>query len=406
MATQTLEPTFTLPAHVPPELFWDGDVAAFAQQFDDPFVGIKALQDKGDFIYVRNVSRGQPGWMPTRFDIINDVFMDPTHFSSANSIGVGPMLGVDWRLNPLEYDPPEHMAYRQVLQPFFQPSAINGYEAMIRGVARELIDKFRDKKQINFVAEFASLFPSYVFLDLFGLPRDELPRFFEWEHAFTRSPDMERRAWGARSILHYLEGHVEQRRKEPRQDLMTGIINARIKDRPLTNDEVMGMVMVLYFGGLDTVLSSLGWYFRHLATHPELQDLLRANPEEIPAAADELLRAFGVVGTHRLVTQDMEFHGHQLKQGEIVMVPGWLACRDERQYDDPHKIDPSRRARHLTLATGIHNCLGVHLAKREIRVVLEEWLSSFTSIRVAPDKPQRWNSTGVWAMTELWLDLA
>ena len=213
------------------------------------------------------------------------------------------------------------------------------------------------------------------------------------------------RAWGARSILHYLEGHVEQRQREPRKDLMTAIINGQVKGRPLNHGEILGMVMTLYFGGLDTVLSSLGWYFRHLATDQALQTRLRDNPDDIPAAADELLRAFGVVGTHRVVVEDMEFHGLNLKKGEIVMVPGWLASRDEREYPDPHKIDPDRKARHLTLATGVHNCLGAHLARREIKIVLEEWLSSFQSIRIAPGKPQTWDATGVWAMTELWLDL-
>lgn len=399
------KPAFSLPSHVPPALFWDCDVTSFAQQFDDPFVGIKALQAKGDFLYLRGVSRGQSGWMPTRFSLIQEVFMDAKNFSNVNSIGVGPLMGVDWRLNPLEYDPPEHMAYRQVLQPFFQPSAINGYDALIRGVARELIAKIRGKGRINFIEEFASLFPSYIFLDLFGLPREELPTFFKWEHAFTRSGDMSVRAWGARSILGYLEKHVELRRASPRDDLMTSIINGQIKGRPLNHGEIMGMVMVLYFGGLDTVLSSLGWYFRHLATDRALQMRLRNNLDDIPGTVDELLRAFGVVGTHRHVVDDMEFHGIQLKKGEIVMVPGWLACRDERQYPDPHRIDPDRKARHLTLATGVHNCLGAHLAKREIKIVLEEWLSAFKDIRVSDGMPQKWNATGVWAMTELWLDL-
>ena len=101
----------------------------------------------------------------------------------------------------------------------------------------------------------------------------------------------------------------------------------------------------------------------------------------------------------------MEFHGIKLKKGDVVLMPGYLACRDERQYADPHKVDPDRKARHLTLATGVHNCLGAHLARREIKIVLEEWLSSFVSIRIAPGKPQTWDATGVWAMTELWLDL-
>ena len=393
-----------IPDHVPASLYCDLDLKEFAAQFEDPFVGIQALQDRGEVIYVSDIGRGASGWLPTRYDVLNDIFMDAKRFSSADNIGVGPLMGVDWRLNPLEYDPPAHMGYRQVLQPFFLPSAVNGYDDLIRGVARELIARFADKRQINFVEDFASLFPSYVFLDLLGLPREELPQFFEWEHAFTRSPDMAVRAAGARSILHYLEAYVERRRSEPRDDLVTGIINGQVKGRPLDHGEIMGMVMVLYFGGLDTVLSSLGWYFRYLALDQELQARLRAAPQDIPGTVDDLLRAFGVTGTRRTVVEDLEIRGVAMKQGDIVLMPTFLACRDDRQFADPHRVDPDRKARHLTLATGPHNCLGAHLAKREIKIVLEEWLAHIPTFRVAEGKPQRWDAAGVWAMTELWLE--
>jgi cytochrome P450 len=85
-------------------------------------------------------------------------------------------------------------------------------------------------------------------------------------------------------------------------------------------------------------------------------------------------------------------------------MPTFLACRDDRQFADPNRVDPDRKARHLTLATGVHNCLGAHLAKSEIRIVLEEWLAQIPTFRVAEGKPQRWDASGVWAMTELWLE--
>jgi cytochrome P450 len=182
---------------------------------------------------------------------------------------------------------------------------------------------------------------------------------------------------------------------------MTGIINGQVKGRSLDHGEIMGMVMVLYFGGLDTVLSSLGWYFRHLAMDPALQQRLRDNPDDIAGATDDLLRAYGVVGTRRTVVKDVEIDGVLLKKGDAVLMPGYLACRDERQYTNPHVVDPDRKTRHLTLATGVHNCLGAHLAKREIRIVLEEWLSRFQNIRITEGSEQAWDSAGVWAMTKL-----
>ncbi|MET0369945.1 MAG: cytochrome P450 [Sphingobium sp.] len=392
---------FTLPAHVPPHLFWDEDLSAFAAQFEDPFVGISALHDGPDIIYARAASRGIPAWVPTRFDIINEIFLDPARFSSAENVNIGPVLGVDWRLNPVDFDPPQHMLYRQVLQPYFQPSAISRYEPALRETAAFLIDQFERPDGCEFISEFASLFPSYSFLDLLGLPRELLPQFFKWDHGINRSRDPLVQTTAARDLYHYLDEYIDQRRRDQRDDLVGGILSAEIKGRPLDHGEVMGMVMLLYFGGLDTVVSSLGWYLRHLAMDQALQQRLREQPEEIPAAVDDLLRAYGVVGTRRKVVEDIEFHGIHMKKDDIILVPGFLASRDDRKYPDPHTVSPDRKARHLSLATGVHNCLGAHLAKREIKIVLEEFLARFKNIRIPPDGEMEWTSTGVWAVTKL-----
>lgn len=393
-----------VPAHVPPELVWEHDIHKFAAGFTDPFKGISTLHQGPDIIWARSASRGSPGWVPTRFALIQEIFMDPQRFSSMDNIGVGPMLGVDWRLNPLEIDPPDHMAYRMVLQPWFTPAAVRRMEAMIRGIALELIEKFEHKKGCEFIEDFASLFPSYIFLEMLGLPRSMLPQFFEWEHAFIRSPVMADRIAAARAIKDYLEQYLESRRQDPRDDLVTAILTAQVRGRPLNQGEITGMAMTLYFGGLDTVLSSIGWYFHHLAGDQALQTRLRERPQDIPGAVDDLLRAYGVVATRRTVTADLEFHGVAMKQGDIVLVPGFLASRDERQYSNPDIVDPDRKARHLTLATGPHNCLGAHLARTEMRVVLEEFLRRFTAMRIPAGQQASWVTDGVWAVTSLPLE--
>lgn len=392
---------FQLPDHVPPHLFWDHDLSEYAAGFEDPFVGVSALHQGPDIFYARAASRGIPAWVPTRFDIINEIFLDPARFSSEENVNIGPVLGVDWRLNPVDFDPPQHMAYRQVLQPFFQPSAISRYEPALRETASFLISKFEHSDGCEFIGEFASLFPSYSFLDLLGLPRELLPQFFEWDHGINRSRDPMVQAGSARALYHYLDEYIRERREDLRDDVVGGILSAQIDGRPLDHGEVMGMIMLLYFGGLDTVVSSLGWYLRHLALDQDLQRRLRENPHEIPAAVDDLLRAYGVVGTRRKVVQDTEFHGLELKKDDVILVPGYLASRDERKYPDPHTVSPDRKARHLSLATGVHNCLGAHLAKREIKIVLEEFLSRFQNIRIPADGEMEWTSTGVWAVTKL-----
>lgn len=397
----TSSETIDVPRHVPPHLVWNHEPAAFAAAFEDPFIGISELHKGPDLIYARHPQIKPGVWLPTRYAIINDIFMDAARFSSVNNVAIGPLLGVDWRLNPVDFDPPEHMRYRQILQPFFQPSAINRYDEHLREVARELIDRFASRGSCEFVSEFSNLFPTYFFLDLLGMPRDMLPQFLEWSEAYVRGETLEAKALGARAILKYIEHYVEDRRSDQRDDLVSGILNAKIDGRPLDHGEVIGMIMLVYFGGLETVVSSLGWYFQHLATNPELQCRLRNNPADIAGAVNDYIRAYGVVGTRRLVTQDGQFHGVELKKGDMIMVPGFLASRDDRQYADPHVVDPDRKARHLSFATGVHNCLGAHLARREIIIAFEEFLRRFANIRMAEGGAFEWTTAGVWAVTKL-----
>lgn len=400
----TLINAIDLPSHVLPGLVWNHEPAAFAAQFDDPFKGISELHNGPDLVYAQHPQIKPGVWLPTRYAIINDIFMDAARFSSANNIAIGPLLGVDWRLNPVDFDPPEHMRYRQILQPFFQPSSINRYDQSLREISRDLIDRIAEREGCEFVSEFANLFPTYFFLDLLGMPREMLPEFLEWSEAYVRGETFEAKAAGTRKILNYIEGYVETRRSDQRDDLISGILNAKVDGRRLNHGEVIGMIMLVYFGGLETVVSSLGWYFEHLATHPEMQARLRKNPGDIPGAANDYIRAFGVVGTRRHVTQDTEFHGVDLKKGDVIMVPGFLASRDDRQYAHPHLIDPDRKGRHLSFATGIHNCLGAHLARREIIIAFEEFLGRFANIRIAEGGAFTWTTAGVWAVTKL--DLA
>ena len=130
---------------------------------------------------------------------------------------------------------------------------------------------------------------------------------------------------------------------------------------------------------------------RHLAMHPDLQDRLRADPALIPQAVEEFARAFSVVNTHRMVRRDVTFHGVDLKAGEEIHMPLSLADRDPSVFADPHRVDIDRKSRHIAFGTGPHNCLGIHLAKREISTVVEEFLARFRSIALKPGETYRYH---------------
>jgi cytochrome P450 len=217
-----------VPAHVPANLVWDHDLNDYARTLSDPFQIGAHLRNGPKLIWSRGATRGQPGWVPTRFDLLQEVFQDAKRFSSLNNVGIGELLGEDFRLIPIDIDPPDHLAYRTILQPFFTPAAVNKLESKVRGIARDLIASFEKRGSCEFVTEFANPFPSYVFLDLFGLPREMLTQFLEWENAFVRGRTREERANGIRAIKNYLESYVEGRRANDQDDLVSAILKGRI----------------------------------------------------------------------------------------------------------------------------------------------------------------------------------
>jgi len=392
-----------IPDNVPPELVWPHDLAGFAaSRTRDPFIEVSEELHAGpDIRWTANAHPGRPGWLVTRFDLMEEVMRLADLFSSATCTQFSEMLGVTWRQNPLEIDPPRHMGFRQVLQPWFQPSAVASLEDMVAADCRDLLDGLIDRGECDFATDFALLFPSTVFLRLMGLPIALRDQFLAWEHLIVRG-DTAQKIATLRTVADYLMEMMREKRRNPTEgDLASHIATARIDGKLMDEGDMFGMALVLYVGGLDTVASSLGWYFRQLTANQALQDRLRADPALLPGAVNELLRAHGITSQLREVTRDEPFHGVTLRKGDMIAIPTFLASRDDRVYDDPHRIDIDRNARHLTLATGVHNCLGIHLAKREIRIVLEQWLARTRNIRMQPGAGARWATQGVWGVTSL-----
>ena len=392
MAATAPRPAAAVPAHVPPALVWDHSFDAFTAELDDPFAAVCRLHQQPGIFWATDASYGRPGWVVTRHSLISEVFLDHERFTAERPGMIADLLGVNLRLNPIEIDPPAHYGYRRLLNPFFTPKAVNNLDAPVRQACASLIGRFADRGACDFIEDFAIPFPSYVFLDLMGMPHDKLADFLQWEHMLMRGPDIPARVQAARSIYAYLEEFLEQQRRQPGNEFMKAIANGEFEGRPLTHLEMMGMLYVLYVGGLDTVYSTLGWVVRHLATQPELQQQLRAQPESIAAAVEEFSRLYSVVVTHRMVAKDFEFHGVPMRRGEEINLPLALANRDAEMFPEPERFDLTRRPRHVNFGTGAHTCLGIHLAKREIRIVVEEFLKRFSNIRLKPGERYRYHT--------------
>jgi len=399
-----------IPEHVPPELAWDGDYHAFAADSGDPFRKVGELHNGPDILWARQIgiglgSTGGSGWLLTRQALMREVLSSPDRFISGETRMMS-MIGIDWKLIPLEYNPPEHQLYRKVLEPFFAPAAINALDGAARQACDELVDDFASRDGCEFISEFAEKFPSHIFLDLMGMPRERLGDFLAWERGMLRPESPTQGVESMLSILDYLEQFVREQRENPTSPLMKGIVTSLYNDeRPLTETEILSTCYLLYIGGLDTVFSTIGWIFRHLAQDRPLQDRMRDYPDEIPRAIEELLRAFGAASTGRVVTHDLEFHGVKMRAGDSVHCSLPLASRDPEAYDDPHRIDIDRDTmRHIAFGTGTHTCLGLRLARREIRIVLESLLPRFRNIRIPEGETYSFHTGSVFGVDRLPLE--
>lgn len=374
---------------------------AYAQELDDPFLAVSRLHDGPDIFYARDISQERPGWVLTRHALQQEAFLDHERFSSKGGSGLDKLLGSDFRLVPIDYDPPEQTAFRKIINPFFTPSAVTELEAPVRETCNRLIAQFEDNGGCEFIEDFAVQFPSYVFLSLVGLPIEEAPRFLAWEAALLRGETFQERAEAALAVFNYLRTFAQEQRARPSNSLLAGIVNAEIDGRTITDTEILGILYTFYVGGLDTVYSTLGWIMRHLAQNQTLQQRLRKNRDLLSNAVEEFGRAYSVVSTQRRVVTDMVFHGVEMREGDLVLLPLFLAGRDPQAWENPHDVDFARRPKALTFANGPHVCVGRFLARREIRIALEEFLTRFDNIHIPLGESYAFHTSPVFGVDRL-----
>jgi cytochrome P450 len=334
-------------------------------------------------------------WVFTRHEQVRDIYRHPELFSSESITPWEP--DPVYRFVPTQIDPPDHIHYRRVLNPWFSPRAVEEAEEMVRAVCRRHVEEVAPEGACDFVSGFALSYPTEVFLAMIGVPGSETERFARWVEDFFAGFSGDPEGLGPMTealtaIRGYWEQALAERRGEPEPragDLASYLLHAKVDERPLTETETLDMLVVLVLAGLDTTRGSLGYLFRHLAEHPEHRQRLIAEPELIPHAVEESLRYYTIVfGDGRKVTEDVEFHGAKLRKGDMVygLVAG--ANRDPRVYDhaDEFVID-RRKNNHLGFASGPHRCLGAHLARREMQVAVEEWLRVIPDFGIATDEP-------------------
>jgi cytochrome P450 len=334
-------------------------------------------------------------WVPLTHELVKEVAYDTEHFTSRGVVvstgrpiaepPVGPAP-------PITSDPPFHQVARRLLLPPFAPKIIAGWEAEIRKLCLGLLDKMGDvtpgESVVDAAVQYAQHIPVNVIARMLGLPTEDDDLFRGFVHTVLEKVNVsvEERMEAMRPLDEYLTVQIQDHIEDPRDDLITYLLNVEIGGNPLTPEHVRGTIVLLLVAGIDTTWSAIGSSLWHLANNPEDLARLVNEPALVDTAVEEFLRAYAPVTMARLVAQDHDFHGCPMKANEWVLLPFPAANRDPEVFDNPDEVLIDRiENRHAAFGLGIHRCLGSNLARLELKVAIEEFIGRFPRFELAGD---------------------
>jgi cytochrome P450 len=308
-------------------------------------------------------------------------------------------------------DPPEHTRLRRLAAKVFHVRSINALRPNIERLTQWLLDSLADKKEFDFIGDFAMPLPALVIMDMLGAPREELARLKRLSDEMALfigsardAPEKYERAGAAtREMADMFRELITARRAAPQRDLLSELVALEDGGDRLSDDELVATCILLLFAGHETTTHHLANGLRALLRFPEEMEKLRANPALAPAAVEELLRYDGPIGAQvRIVQEPHTLHGKPLKPGERVFLLMNAANRDPRAYDAPDRVDLARNGvPHLTFGFGAHICLGFPLARLEGQVALPAVLARWRRLELAGAEPEWMDSMVLRGMKKL-----
>ena len=378
----------TVPAHVPPGLARHYDFRNDPALRTDPWGWMERLGDGPDIFWSPDLGGY---WVVTRGPYIEEVFARGDLFSVKSlAIPKQPDAPI---LIPNNLEPPEHGKYRRILsQQMFSPRALGVMQDECRQLVRGLIGTFQKAGACEFVSAFATLVPVDMFLRMMGVTPDRRDDFLPFVNKVFRGQSAADILSGFADAGAYLAGWLESELKDPQAaagkgHMLGAMLHAEVDGRSLTFDEMLSISMMLFLGGLDTVASQTTHVFHFLATHAEHRDALVTDRSLIPKAIEEMLRRFGISHIGREVAHDLEFHGVVMKAGDSIVASTPISGLDRRAFPDPLTVDFGRfsgKPSHWAFGAGQHICPGAHLARVELRIMLEEVLPALPNLRLKP----------------------
>ena len=411
-SSTAIEPNYGVverPSHVPPERVVNFNYFAPPPPGVESYTLLRGLQEVGPDILWSPHNGGH--WIATRADDIRWVQENYETFS--HEVFTLPRGATKIIMPPLTVDPPHHARFRAIFNTFFTPGRVAAIKAEARELAIALIERIATRESCDFTAEFATVLPVTVFLQIVDLPLDRRDEFHRWAQAHMSAADDAAKKRALVPVVAYLQEILNQRYAAPGPDMLSAIAAWRDNKRFGGEDEVLGMALLIFFGGLDSVISEMTLMMRHLAENPAHRQRILREPAIIPRAVEEYLRRHGLSITGRLITHDVERKGATMKAGEMIMVPIGCSSIDERFHPRAFEVDFDRaenfgtdgRPAHNTFGNGPHRCVGAPLARAELALLLEEWLPRIPEFSVHPDYPVNYHMNVSPGIDRLWLKI-
>jgi cytochrome P450 len=334
-------------------------------------------------------------YLPTTYQAVKEVAYDTEHFSSRRIIvrDVRPeTLGT---APPITSDPPEHKPAKQLLLPPFTPDAMKRLEPRVRAICNELIDEFIADGQCDAAARYTKHIPVRAIAHMLGIPEKDGDLFIKWIHEILELGIKDNGALmrAVEEMTEYFTGHIEQRKQHPTDDLISTLMRASHQNgQPLSDAHVQGSLRLLLIAGIDTTWSAIGSSLWHLAKTPADRKRLVAEPELLPMAIEEFLRAYSPVTMAREVMKETTISGCPVKPGNMVLLSFPAANRDPAMFPDADKVVIDRKEnRHAAFGLGIHRCVGSNLARMEMTVAIEQWLKRIPDFSLDPAGRVTWS---------------